>query len=55
MTTLVSATRGLRVLALLSSDRLWFSVAVVLGLLAAGQIVEALLIQTAPDLHGAGF
>jgi len=55
MTTLVSATRGLRMLALLSSDRLWFAIAVALGLFAAGQIVEALLIQTVPDLRGAGF
>lgn len=55
MTTLVSATRGLRVLALMSSDRLWFAVAVTLGLLAAGQIVEWVLIETLPDLRGVGF
>jgi hypothetical protein len=54
MTTLVSATRGLRLVALMTSDRLWFALAVALGLIAAGQIVELLLIEAAPDLRGVG-
>lgn len=55
MTTLVSATKGLRLVALMSSDRLWFALAVALGLILAGQIVDLILLQSLPDLNGAGF
>lgn len=55
MTSLVSATRGLRLLALLSSDRLWFVVAVALGLIVAGQCVELILLQSIPMIDGTGY
>ena len=54
MTTLVSATRGLRLLALLSSDRRWFAIAVAVGLFVAGLIVEILVVPTMPDFQGVG-
>lgn len=54
MTTLVFATKGLRLLALMSSDRLWFAVAVALGLIVAGHLVELVLLQAIPDQNGVG-
>lgn len=55
MTTLVAATKGLRLVALMSSDRLRFALAVALGLILAGQIVELILLWSLPDMHGTGF
>lgn len=55
MTPDIQPPHGLSRFVALSSDQFWFSLAVFVGLLAATLIVEAVLIQTLPDLQGVGF
>ena len=47
------AARQIRTLYSLSAERLWFSLAVVVGLILAVEIVELILLQDFPKLLGA--
>lgn len=47
------AARQLRTLYSLSSERLWFTLAVVAGLILAVEIVELILLHDLPELRGA--
>ncbi|MCB1360211.1 MAG: hypothetical protein H6899_04915 [Rhodobacter sp.] len=44
------APRSLRALYAISSERLWFGLAVLAGLVLAGELVEAILILSTPTL-----
>ncbi|MCA0205101.1 hypothetical protein [Pararhodobacter sp.] len=55
MPLVLPATRSLRNLYALSSDRLWFLLATVIGLAVAGELVEILLLQDSPPIELLGF
>lgn len=54
MHLVLPATRSLRNLYALSSDRFWFILATVAGLIAAGEVVELLLMQNLPPVDMLG-
>ncbi|GAB1379983.1 hypothetical protein [Pararhodobacter aggregans] len=51
MNLVLPATRSLRNLYALSSDRLWFLLATVAGLVVAGELVEILLTHNLPSME----
>lgn len=55
MHIVLPAARGLRTLYSLSSDRLWFALAVVAGLILAGELVQLILSTGAPIIEGVSY
>lgn len=46
---------GLRRFVALSSDQIWFGLAVLVGLMAATALVEAVMLHSLPEVQGVGF
>ena len=55
MNSILPAAQGLRTIYHLSSERLWFALAVVAGLVIAAELVELILLQRVPIPEGFGF
>ncbi|MFN4098789.1 MAG: hypothetical protein ACK4GT_03335 [Pararhodobacter sp.] len=55
MNHVLPAARGLHTLYALSSEKLWFALAVAGGLILAGELVEAFLLLDAPRLDRFGY
>lgn len=53
MQLVLPATRGLRTVYALSSERLWIALAIIAGLILATELVEMILLQGVPDWRGA--
>jgi hypothetical protein len=54
MHLVLPATRGLRNLYALSSERLWFALATVVGLVVAAELVEVILLLNVPPVEMLG-
>ncbi|MCB1404990.1 MAG: hypothetical protein KDK01_01700 [Rhodobacteraceae bacterium] len=54
MQTILPAARGLRTLYALSSDKLWFALAILACLLIAGEVAERAMSLDAPHFMGSG-
>jgi len=55
MNHVLPAVHGLRALYSLSSEKLWFALAVAGGLILAGELVEIFLLHNAPSMDLMGF
>lgn len=55
MSFLVPAARGLRNLYALSSEQIWFLLAVLAGLILAAELVEVILLMNLPAVEQIGF
>lgn len=54
MHLVLPATKGFRQLYALSSERLWFALATIAGLILAGELVELILLMNVPQIEMLG-